>query len=54
MGCETSRLPHLLENLLVDGGEVVRFTRRPCFNFQEYSLYSFLLEAESTTGSQCG
>jgi hypothetical protein len=30
-GCETSRLPHFLENRLTDGGEVVNFTRRPPF-----------------------
>jgi hypothetical protein len=29
--CETSRLPHLLENRLTDGGEVVSLTRRPPF-----------------------
>jgi hypothetical protein len=26
--CETSRLPHFLENWLTDGGEVVSFMRR--------------------------
>jgi hypothetical protein len=30
-GCETSRLPHLLENRLTDGGEVVSLARRPPF-----------------------
>jgi hypothetical protein len=30
-GCETSRLPHFLDNLLTDGFEVVRLTRRPPF-----------------------
>jgi hypothetical protein len=30
-GCETSRIPHFLDNLLKDGGEVVRLTRRPPF-----------------------
>jgi hypothetical protein len=30
-GCETSRLPHLLDNRLTDGGEVVSLTRRPPF-----------------------
>jgi hypothetical protein len=29
--CETSRLPHFLDNRLTDGGEVVRLTRRPPF-----------------------
>jgi hypothetical protein len=28
-GCETSRLPHFLENLLTNGGEVVSLTHRP-------------------------
>jgi hypothetical protein len=41
LGCETSRLPHVLENRLKYGGEVVS---------QEDSWYSFLLEAESTPG----
>jgi hypothetical protein len=30
--CETSRLPHFLDNRLTDGGEVVSLTRRPPFN----------------------
>jgi hypothetical protein len=30
-GCETSRLPHYLDNRLTDGGEVVSLTRRPPF-----------------------
>jgi hypothetical protein len=47
--CETSRLPHFLDNRLTDGGEVVSFTRRPAaFYPQEDSWYSFLLEAEPT------
>jgi hypothetical protein len=29
--CETSRLPHFLENQLTDGGEVVSLTHRPTF-----------------------
>jgi hypothetical protein len=28
-GCERSRLPHLLDNRLTDGGKVVSLTRRP-------------------------
>jgi hypothetical protein len=50
-GCETTRLPHFLDNRLTDGGEVVSLTRRPPFAHQEDSWHSFLLEAESTTGS---
>jgi hypothetical protein len=30
-GCETSRLPHVVDNRLIDGGEVVSLTRRPPF-----------------------
>jgi hypothetical protein len=30
-GCETSRLPHFLDNRLTDGGEVVSLTRRSPF-----------------------
>jgi hypothetical protein len=30
-GCETSSLPHFLDNRLTDGGEVVSSTRRPPF-----------------------
>jgi hypothetical protein len=48
--CETSRLPHFLENRFTDGGEVVRLTRRPPFTPHEDSWYSFMLEAESTPG----
>jgi hypothetical protein len=49
-GCETSRFPHL-DNQLTDGGEVVSLTRRPPFTPQEDFWYSFLLDAESTSGS---
>jgi hypothetical protein len=30
-GCETSRLPHFLDNRLTDGGELVSLTRRALF-----------------------
>jgi hypothetical protein len=49
-GCETSRFPHLLDNRLTDGGEVVSLTRQTPLYPQEDSWYSFLLEAES---NQC-
>jgi hypothetical protein len=49
-GCETSRLPHFLDNQLKDGGEVVSLTRRLPFTPQEDSWYSILLEAESIPG----
>jgi hypothetical protein len=51
-GCETSRLPHFLDNLLTDGGEIVSLTRiTTALRSEEDSWYSFLLEAESTPGS---
>jgi hypothetical protein len=49
-GREMSRVPHLLDNRLKDGGKVVSLTRRPRFTLQEDSWYSFLLEAESIPG----
>jgi hypothetical protein len=51
-GCETSRLPHFLDNRLSDGGDVVSFTRRPAALYPPVdSWYSFLLEAETTPGT---
>jgi hypothetical protein len=47
-GCETSRLPHFLDNRFINGGKVVSITRQQLFTPQENSWYSFLLEAEST------
>ena len=37
-----------------DGGKVVSLTHRPPLPHRKYSRYSFLLEAESTPGPQCG
>jgi hypothetical protein len=34
-GCETLRLPHLLDNRLTDGREVVSLTRQPPFTPKE-------------------
>jgi hypothetical protein len=45
---------NLRYNRLTNGGEVVSLTRRPPFTPQEDSWYSFLLEAESIPGPQCG
>jgi hypothetical protein len=45
-GCETSRLPHYLDNRLTDGGEVVSLYAPAALYPQEDSGYSFLLEAE--------
>jgi hypothetical protein len=30
-GCETSKVPHFLDNRFTDGGKVVRFTRWPSY-----------------------
>jgi hypothetical protein len=43
--CETSRFPHFLDSRLTDGGVALSLKRRPLFNFQQDSWYSFLLEA---------
>jgi hypothetical protein len=43
---DMSRLPHFLENRLIHGDETVGLTRRPPFNPQEDSWYSFPLQAE--------
>jgi hypothetical protein len=53
-GFETSRLSHFLDNRFIDGGKFVSLTRRPLFTPKEDSWYSFLLEAESIPGLQCG
>jgi hypothetical protein len=37
--CEISRLPHLLQNRLIDGGEVLSLTRQPRVTTQENSWY---------------
>jgi hypothetical protein len=49
-GCERSRLPHLLDSRLIDGGKVVSLMGQPPFRPQEDSWYSFLLEAVFTPG----
>jgi hypothetical protein len=46
LGCKTSRIPHFLDNRLIDGGEVVIMTRRPRFIHRKIFWYSFLLEDE--------
>jgi hypothetical protein len=37
-GCETSRLPHFLDNRLTDGGDVVSLTRLPPFMPRKFSV----------------
>jgi hypothetical protein len=49
-GCETSKIPHFLDNRLIDGGKVVSLTRRPPITPQEDLWYSFLLAAELPPG----
>jgi hypothetical protein len=34
-GCKTSRLPHFLDNRLIDGGEAVSLTHRPPFIYRK-------------------
>jgi hypothetical protein len=46
--CETSRIPHFLDNQLTDGDEVVSLTPGRALPTQEDSWYSFLLEVQST------
>jgi len=36
-----------------DGVKVVSLRPRPLFTLRKYSWYSFLLEVESTPGTQC-
>jgi hypothetical protein len=43
---EMSRIPHCLDNRLLDGGEFVSLTRLPRFTPQKYFWFSFLLDAE--------
>jgi hypothetical protein len=47
---EPSRLPHFLDDRLTDCGEVVSPMCWSPFTPQEDSWYSFLLEAELTSG----
>jgi hypothetical protein len=47
--CETTKLPHSLDNRLTDGGELLSLTLAALYPL-EHSWYSILLEAESTPG----
>jgi hypothetical protein len=46
-GCETSKLPHLLDNRLTDGGEVVSVTRLPPFTLRKINVNSNLSVSSS-------
>jgi hypothetical protein len=52
-GYEKSSFLHFLNNRLTNCGWVVSLTRRSRFITQEDSWYSFLFQAESTSGSYC-
>jgi hypothetical protein len=52
--CDRERLPHLLDNRLIEGVEVVSLKSRPRFTIQVDSCYSFPLEAGSNPGTYCG
>jgi hypothetical protein len=59
--CGTKYCPSVMETVsirvptwLTDGGEVVSLKRRPPFTPRKIPGTSFLLEAESTPGPQCG
>jgi hypothetical protein len=50
-GCETSRLPHFIDNRLTDGVEDVSLKRRPAVLYpRKIPGTHFLLEFESTPG----
>jgi hypothetical protein len=52
---EMLRIPHFLDYRLTDGDEVVSLKRQPAALYpQEDSWYTFLLEAELTSGPNCG
>jgi hypothetical protein len=53
-GCETSKFPHSLDNWPTDGSEAVKPYVPAAFYPQKDSWYSFLSEAESILGPQCG
>jgi hypothetical protein len=52
-GCEMLRMPHCLDNRLIDDCEVISLTRRSRSTGQKHSFllwYPFLLECESSSG----
>jgi hypothetical protein len=52
-GCETSRLPHFLDNRLTDGGEVVSLTRRPPFTLRKIPGTHFCWRLSRPPGPEC-
>jgi hypothetical protein len=40
-GCEMLRIPHCLDNPLIDGDKVVSPTHRPRFTPQKYNFFLF-------------
>jgi hypothetical protein len=53
-GCETSRLPHFLDNRLTDGGEVVSLTRRPPFTPRKIPGTQLCYRLNRSPGPCCG
>jgi hypothetical protein len=49
-GCETSRLPHFLDNRLTDDTEVVSLTRRPHFTPRNTPRTHFRYRLSQTQG----
>jgi hypothetical protein len=49
-GCETSRLPHFLDNRLTNGGEVVSLTLRPPFTLKKIPGTHFCLRLSRSQG----
>jgi hypothetical protein len=53
--CETPKFTQFIDNQLREGGKIISLTRRQAAHrLQEYSRYSFLLEAESNPKPSCG
>ena len=53
-GVQEAEIPRIFRHSAHEGGKVVSPTHRPPLPPNSYPWYSFLCEAESTPGSQCG